>query len=130
MLPPPPYSYVKKEGDGSTDEFTFTFDYLLKAHVYVYVDETLLVDGVGYVWTWDKQVTLTTPPTTEQVVTIRRDTPEDDQIVDWTDGTHIIADTLNTSDLQWLYNIQELEDQIHAVDRRRLIQLRAPRPSR
>ena len=30
-------------------------------------------------------------------------------------GSYIMAD-LNTSDLQWLYSIQELEDQIAAID--------------
>ena len=48
MTLPTPFSYKQVQGDGSTKPFTFTFDYLEKAHVQVYVDTTLQVDGTGY----------------------------------------------------------------------------------
>ena len=110
MTLPTPFSYRQVQGDGSTTVFTFTFDYLEKAHVQVYVDTTLQVDGTGYTWSADKQITMTTAPTAAQTLTIRRVTPESDQIIDWTDGSHLIADDLNTSDKQWLYLIQEHHD--------------------
>ena len=36
--------------------------------------------------------------------------------MDRVNGSYIVAADLNTPDLQWLYSIQELEDQIAAID--------------
>ena len=47
---------------------------------------------------------------------IRRETPESDQIVLWQNGSYVVAEDLNESDLQWLYLIQEHHDQIHDLD--------------
>jgi hypothetical protein len=44
------------------------------------------------------------------VLTVRRITPENDQIVQWQDGSYIISENLNESDKQWLYLIQEQHD--------------------
>ena len=97
------------------------FPYLLRAHVHVYLDQKELSDGADFVWTSDTQIRLTTPPqgpvtgaspTPAEVLTVRRITPEDDQIVQWKDGSYIIAEDLNESDLQWLYLIQEHHDQL------------------
>lgn len=97
------------------------FPYLLRAHVHVYLDQKELSDGTDFVWTSDTQIQLTTapqgpvagmPPIPAEVLTVRRITPEDDQIVQWKDGSYIIQDDLNESDLQWLYLIQEHHDQL------------------
>ena len=116
-------------GDGSTVEFTLTFDYISRDHVKVYrvdndtKDETELTviesgvpTGDQYVWDTDQQITVGTAPTADQILRVQRDTPEDEQIVQWKDGSYIIAEDLNTSDKQWLYGLQELEDKVASID--------------
>ena len=116
------------DGDGSTVEFTLTFDYIQRDHVTVYrIDnsdqaETELTviasgdpSGDQYVWETDKKIKVGTAPTDEQKLRIERDTPEDQQLVQWKDGSYIIANDLNTSDLQWLYGLQELEDKYDSI---------------
>jgi hypothetical protein len=110
-------------GDGSKVEFTITFDYLSRDHVTVKridngVATTLTVitngtpTGDEYIWVTDQLIRVGTAPTSTQELKVERDTPEDKQIVQWADGSYIVAEDLNESDKQWLYNIQELEDQI------------------
>ena len=116
-------------GDGSTTEFTLTFDYIQRDHVNVSrIDKTTKVvttlsvvtsgqpTGDQYIWETDTKIKVGTAPTATEDLLIVRDTPEDEQIVDWKDGSYIVAEDLNTSDKQWLYNIQELEDQINRTD--------------
>ena len=116
-------------GDGSTVEFTLTFEYISRDHVKVYRVEndtkdetelTVIESGVPvgdqYVWDTDEQITVGTAPTADQTLRVQRDTPEDEQIVQWKDGSYIIAEDLNTSDKQWLYGLQELEDKVASID--------------
>lgn len=122
MAYPTPYSYREYPGDGIAKDFSVPFPYLLRAHVHVYLDTKELTEGTDFTWTSDTQIQLTTAPqalvpgvppapdTPAQVVTVQRITPEDDQIVQWQDGSYIIAEDLNESDLQWLYLIQEHHD--------------------
>ena len=122
MAYPTPYSYREYTGDGIAKDFSVPFPYLLRAHVHVYLDTTELTEGTDFTWTSDTQIQLTTAPqalvpgvppapdTPAEVLTVQRITPEDDQIVQWQDGSYIIAEDLNESDLQWLYLIQEHHD--------------------
>ena len=116
-------------GDGSTVEFTLTFDFIQRDHVKVYrvvtatQAETELVvitsgtpTGNQFIWESDTQVKVGTAPTSAQELKIVRETPEDEQIVEWADGSYIIAQDLNTADRQFLYGIQELEDKVEALD--------------
>jgi Phage T7 tail fibre protein len=119
MAIPTPYSYRQYTGDGVAKDFSVPFPYLDRAHVHLFLDSRELVDGTDYSWTSGTQLKLNvapqaavagTPPVPAQVLTVRRITPEDDQIVQWKDGSYIIADDLNESDKQWLYLIQEHHD--------------------
>lgn len=123
------YAVDTYTGDGSQVDFGVTFSFLQRAHVEVYrIDtatkaETKLTYtanaspvGDEYVWVTDTQVKLGTAPTADQTLRIQRDTPENQQLVQWADGSYIVAADLNESDLQWLYNIQELEDEISSID--------------
>lgn len=116
------------DGDNSTVEFTLTFDYIQRDHVTVYRIEnsdqaetelTVITSGDPsgdeYVWETDKKIKVGTAPTDEQKLRIERDTPEDQQLVQWKDGSYIIANDLNTSDKQWLYGLQELEDKYDSI---------------
>ena len=116
-------------GTGSQVEFTITFNYISRDHVYVTrIDTaskaetplTVITSGTPtgdqYIWEADNKIKLGTAPTTGETLRIQRDTPENLQIVQWADGSYIIAEDLNESDLQWLYNIQELYDGLAEVD--------------
>ena len=115
------------EGAGLT-EFTLTFSYLSREHIVVTRIEsdssttalTVITSGTPtgdeYIWKADDKIEIGTALVTGQKLQIQRDTPENEQLVQWADGSYIIADDLNESDLQWLYNIQELEDQISTID--------------
>ena len=114
------YSYSSFTGNGSRAVFTFSFDYMKRAHVAVKVDGATKVDGTDYDWTADKQITFKAGkiPASGEKILIVRDTPENDQIVQWQNGSYIVAEDLNESDLQWLYNIQELYDNDEALSDR------------
>ena len=113
------------DGDGSTDEFDLTFSFISRDHVGVKsinkasgaetaltVIETGVPTGNEYRWQNDTRIKVGTAPLSTQQIKIERDTPEDQQLVPWTDGSYLLSEDLNTSDLQWLYGLQELEDQI------------------
>lgn len=110
-------------GDGSTVEFTLTFSYLSRDHIKVFrveksdgaetelsVITTGTPTGDEFIWESDNKIKVGTAPTVAQTLKIQRDTPEDQQLVPWSDGSYLISEDLNDSDKQWLYNIQELSD--------------------
>ena len=114
-LPIPPFSYFQVAGDGSKTEFDVNFDYLLREHVFVIVDDTQLSEGTGaneFQWESNTKIKLGTAPTAQQTLTVRRETPIDNQLVPWNDGSYLIAEDLNTSDKQWLFSLQEQFDAI------------------
>lgn len=115
MTLPTPFSYTQFDGDGLETSFSFTWDYISKEDVKVYLDTTLVNEGTGaseWQWDGDKKIKMGTAPAAGTKLTIRRETPEDKQIVQWTDGSHLIADDLNKSDRQWLYLAEEHHDVI------------------
>jgi hypothetical protein len=113
-----PFSYRQYPGNGATTVFSVPFPYLLKAHVHLYIgfdilDGTFaseLVDGVDFSWTSSAQVQCTTAPAAGQTLTVIRQTPNQTRLVDWQDGSNLIADDLDTADLQNLYVVQEQQD--------------------
>ena len=118
-----PYALDTYTGDGSTTQYEVTFPYIQRDQVYVFVDSTeLSVITTGqpvageYKWEDNTHVLLGEAPASDTTVRVLRNTPKSDQIVDWVDGSYIVATDLNTSDLQWLYSIQELLDRINAID--------------
>lgn len=116
------FSYAQYAGNGSTTTFSVPFPYLLKAHVKAYIGYNLvdgtftseLVDGVGFNWTSGTQIQTTAAPAVGQTLTIIRQTPNTATVVQWQDGSNLIADDLNTSDLQNLYVVQEQQDRNNA----------------
>ena len=110
MAIPTPYSYRQYAGDGLARSFSIPFPYLQRSHVHLYLGHQRLVEGVDYSWTSGTQVQVVVPPT--DLLTVRRVTPEDGQVVPWNDGSYVIEADLNTSDRQWLYLLQEHHDQM------------------
>lgn len=102
------YSYVVYTGNGSTTQFAITFPYIRKEHVKVYVN---YVD-TAYTYVNDTTVQLATAPAFPLRVEVRRVTPLNTRLVDYTDGSTLVAADLDTSNLQSLYNEQELDDSL------------------
>lgn len=113
-----PYSYRSYTGNGTTDTFAVPFPYLKRQHVSVKVEDVLQTDGTDYDWTSDTQIKFKAGkvPASAAAIVVERDTPESDQIVQWADASYLTETDLNESDLQWLYNIQELQDRIAEID--------------
>ena len=115
-------SYTTHTVAAGTTSLTFSvgFSYLIKTHVKLYYGldllrntyTSLLVDGTDYTWTSDTQVQLSSAPTSAQTLTIIRATPSGTQIVQWQDGSNLIAADINTADLQSLYVVQEFQDKV------------------
>ena len=123
------YATIIEDGDGSTVEFNVTFDYIQRDHVSVYrvvkatgAETELTVQASGtptgdeYSWESNIKIKVGTAPTTDEQLKIVRETPLDQQLVDWKDGSYIVADDLNTADLQLLYDIQEITDQVNLLN--------------
>lgn len=111
-------SYAQYAGNGSTTTFSVPFPYILKAHVKVYIGFNILngtftselVDGTNFVWTSSTQIQCTTAPAVGQTLTVIRQTPSSSRLVDWNDGSNLIAADMDTADLQNLYVVQEQQD--------------------
>ena len=100
------YSYYVYTGNGSTTQFNVPFNYIRKEHVKVYVN---YVD-TAYTYVNATTVLLAAAPASPLRVEVRRVTPLANVLVDYTDGSTLVAADLDTSSLQSLYNEQELDD--------------------
>ena len=100
------YSYNVYTGNGSTTQFTIGFPYIRREHVKVYV---AYVD-TAYTYVNNTTVQLATAPGAGVRVEVRRVTPFTPALVDYADGSTLVAADLDTSNLQHLYLEQELDD--------------------
>ena len=122
------YSIDTFTGDGSTTVFTLSFEFLSRDHVEVTriassgaeTDLSVITSGNPgadqYVWQSDDKIKVGTAPASDQKLRVKRVTPEDAQVVEWQDGSYIIATDLNDDSLQALYLIQELTDAVDALE--------------
>lgn len=100
------YSYVAYTGNGSTTQFALTFAYIRKEHIKVYVN---YVD-TNYTWVNSSLVQLASAPGNGVRVEVRRITPLSTLLVDYADGSTLVAGDMDTSNLQHLYKEQEFDD--------------------
>lgn len=100
------YSYNVYTGNGSTTQFSIGFPYIRREHVKVYV---AYVD-TAYTYVNDTTVQLATAPGAGVRVEVRRVTPFATSLVDFADGSTLVAADLDTANLQHLYLEQELDD--------------------
>ena len=100
------YSYNVYTGNGSTTQFSIGFSYIRREHVKVYV---AYVD-TAYTYVNDTTVQLASAPGAGVRVEVRRVTPATSPLVDFADGSTLVAADLDTSNLQHLYLEQELDD--------------------
>lgn len=101
-------TYVDYTGNGSTQTFAFTFDYLESTHIKVEVNSVettaFTVDASA------KTVTLTTAPAAGSVLRIRRDSNSSVALMDFSDGSVLVENDLDRAYLHNLYLNEELDE--------------------
>jgi hypothetical protein len=100
------YSFIAYNGNGSTTQYNIPFLYVSQAHIKVYVN---YVD-TAYTYANATTIQLATAPGNGLRVEVRRVTPLANVLVDYTDGSTLVAADLDTTALQNLYIEQELDD--------------------
>jgi hypothetical protein len=96
-------SYVQYTGNGVN--YAVPFQYLSKTHVTVKVNGS----AVPFTWTSSNMVQLNSDPGTA-LVEVRRTTPNNARLIDFTDGSVLASDDLDNSALQFLFLSQEAQD--------------------
>jgi len=103
-----PYSYAVYTGNGATTQYAIPFQYIRKEHVKVLVN---FVD-TAYTYVNNTTVLLASAPANGARVEVRRFTPANTPLVDFVDGSTLVASDLDTSNLQHLFLEQELDDSL------------------
>ena len=104
-----PYSYAIYTGNGSQTQYAVSFPYIRKEHIVAYVNYALTT---SFTWVNDSTIQFTTAPANGYRVEIRRYSPTNARLVDYTDGSTLVAADLDTDSTQHLYKEQELDDDI------------------
>ena len=107
-------SYVYYTGDGSTNSFQITFDYLSKEFVQVYLDGVLLDVEADYIFAGERTIIIPTIPGAGSVIFIRRVTSKD-RLVEFRDASILVAKDLDVSALQAIHIAEEANDNIQNV---------------
>ncbi|MDX0455484.1 hypothetical protein GOC72_18690 [Sinorhizobium medicae] len=94
-------------GDGTNRDFTFSFPYISRDHVKVYIDD---VAYGSFVWMGAYALRFNTAPALGKKITIKRITKRDTPLVTIADGSSLRAVDLNTAALQALFVAQEADD--------------------
>lgn len=102
------YSYSTFTGNGSTTQYAVTFPYIRKEHVFVAVN---YVNQPTFTWVNSTTIQLPTAPGNGLLVEVRRATPVNAPLVDFVDGSTLVAADLDTNALQQVYVNQEQDDQ-------------------
>ncbi len=101
------YAFDTYTGNGSQTDFNITFPYINEDHVKVYVNYV----NTSFTFEPNKSTArLASAPANGVPVEVRRITPLTGVLVDYADGSTLTAGDLDTSNLQHLYNAQELDD--------------------
>lgn len=101
------YSYVRYTGNGSTTNYTFSFPTISTDHIKVRVNGTLVTN-----WSFLNSSTIqfAAAPANAAVIEIRRETPKDSSIVNFTDGSVLLERDLDLLATYDLYLAQETKD--------------------
>jgi hypothetical protein len=102
------YSYYIYPGTGSQTQFNVAFDYIRREHVAV------TVNGVAASFTWVNStlIQMDTAPANGATVRVYRTTPLSAPLVDFADGSTLVAADLDTNAKQSIYTQQELDDRV------------------
>jgi hypothetical protein len=102
-----PYSYSVYTGNGTNDQFAVSFSYIRKEHVFASVNYV----NATFTWVNSSTIQLDSVPANAARVEVRRVTPVANPLVDFTDGSTLVAADLDTVTLQQTYINQEQDDQ-------------------
>ena len=97
---------VSYTGNGSTTQYSITFPYIDVTHVKAYLNGVLTS---AYTIS-SSTLTFTTAPANGVVIRIERETPNDNRLVDFTDGSVLTEQDLDRSADQNFYIAQEITD--------------------
>jgi hypothetical protein len=102
------YSYYNYTGDGTTTQFPVAFGYIRREHVLA------TVAGAPATFTFVNSTTIQmdATPTNGAVVRVYRQTPLTAPLVNFTDGSTLVAADLDANALQSIYTQQELDDSL------------------
>ena len=100
------YSYTAFTGNGSTTQYAVSFPYIRREHVAV------TVAGIPSTFTWvnNSLIQMDAAPANGAAVRVYRTTPIDAPLVDFADGSTLVAADLDTNSRQSIYIQQELND--------------------
>jgi hypothetical protein len=100
------YSYTAFTGNGSTTQYAVAFPYIRREHVAV------TVAGVPSTFTWvnNSLIQMDAAPAAAAAVRVYRTTPISAPLVDFADGSTLVAADLDTNSRQSIYIQQELDD--------------------
>lgn len=90
---------------GSQRTYAFPMDYLRKSFITVTLAGTKLTYGVDYTVT-NKEVTLSTAPTSGSLIIISRETATD-RLVSWQDASVLVAANMTVTEVQQLHILEE-----------------------
>jgi hypothetical protein len=99
------YLPITGTGDGSAPVVPITFEYLATAHVKATVDGS----PVDITWTGASEVTFDAAVAVDAEWRVYRETPTDEPLVDFTDGSFLTEDDLDLSQRQLLFRQQEVD---------------------
>ena len=99
-------SFVQYVGDGSSRNYVVPFKYIEKSHVTVSVNGT----AAAFSWINDSTLQLTSAAASGHIVDVRRVTPSNTRLVNFTNGSSLGEKELDLNSDQVLYIIQEAFD--------------------
>jgi hypothetical protein len=105
------YSYTIYKADGTNGTYAVPFPFISRQHVKVSVDGV----EVPYTWQGTGFIVLDPPPSLGSLVMIKRETPKDKALVDYTDGSILTASDMDRQTLQLLFVIQEAYDKVNTA---------------
>lgn len=105
------YSYVRYTGNGSTVNYTFSFPYISSDHIKVRLNGVLTT---AFTFLNSSTIQFTSAPASGVVIDIRRETPKDSAIVNFTDGSVLLERDLDLLATYDLYLAQETKDSVDA----------------
>ena len=100
------YSYTVFTGNGSTTQYAVSFPYIRREHIAV------TVAGLASTFTWvnNSLIQMDAAPAAAAAVRVYRTTPISAPLVDFADGSTLVAADLDTNSRQSIYIQQELND--------------------
>jgi hypothetical protein len=100
-------SKVSYIGNGVTQSFSLTFNFLNRSHVKVFVNG---VENTTFTWATNSTITITPAPPNGSIVVIQRQTPTT-PIVDFVDGSNLTEVMLDTATRQSIFIAEENRDE-------------------